>query len=96
MDSRIRRSRSHDVTRDGKRGAWRREPLAWLATAVFAASVAGSVWTIVVATRNADEPLPTHERRVVGVPITHAPARATTAGDAATTAGDDESRAVRR
>lgn len=71
MGSRIPPSRSRDASRDGERGAWRREPLVWLAAAVFAASIAGSAWTIVIASRHADEPLPAHERRVIGVPVAH-------------------------
>jgi hypothetical protein len=76
MGSRTRPTRGPDLARGGERGAWRREPLVWLAAAVFVASVAASAWTIVVATRHADEPLPTHERSVIGMPVAHAPGAA--------------------
>jgi hypothetical protein len=73
MGSRTRNARSPDVAGDGRRGAWHRQPLVWLAAAVFAASVAASAWTIVVAARHGDEPLPAHTRRVMDVPLAHAP-----------------------
>jgi hypothetical protein len=74
MDSRTGSSLSPDVARAGTRRTWRREPLVWLAAAVFAASVAASAWTIVIAARHADEPLAAHARSVAGMPVTHVPA----------------------
>jgi hypothetical protein len=80
MGSRTRSSPGPDLARGGERGAWWREPLVWLAAVVFVASVAASAWTIVVAARHADEPLPTHGRSVIGVPVAHAPGAAPAGG----------------
>lgn len=44
-----------DTTRP--RPVWRRDPVVWLGTAVFAASVAGCAWMVVLGLRYHDEPL---------------------------------------
>lgn len=41
--------------------AWYRQGIVWLGAAVFAASIAGSLWLIRVAERYADPPLPAAE-----------------------------------
>jgi hypothetical protein len=38
-------------------GAWYRQPVLWLGAAIFAASLAGCVWTIVLGARHADVPV---------------------------------------
>jgi len=38
--------------------AWFRQPVLWLGAAIFVASLAGCIVTIVIATRNADVPVP--------------------------------------
>jgi len=38
--------------------AWFRQPVLWLGVAIFVASLLGCVITIVIATRNADVPVP--------------------------------------
>lgn len=56
-----------------RRGAWYAQPVVWLGIAVFAASIAGCAWLIVVAARYDDAKLPTtHE--VFGVPVKTPPA----------------------
>jgi hypothetical protein len=55
--------------------AWYRQPVLWLGAAIFAASLAGCVWLIVLGARHADAPVDTATpHAVLGVP-THAPAR---------------------
>lgn len=48
--------------------AWYRQPVLWLGTAVFLASMAGCVWLIVLGVRHADTPLDT-SHTVFGVPV---------------------------
>ncbi|MEP7139039.1 MAG: hypothetical protein ABI745_05395 [Caldimonas sp.] len=55
------------------RGAWYRQPIVWLGSAVFAASIAGCVWLIVVAERNVDPPLPVDGLQILKVPLTRTP-----------------------
>jgi hypothetical protein len=50
------------------RSAWYRQPILWLGAFVFAASMAGCVWLIVVGNRYADTPLDT-SHTVFGVPV---------------------------
>ena len=38
--------------------AWFRQPVLWLGVAIFVASLMGCIVTIVIATRNADVPVP--------------------------------------
>lgn len=52
-------------------GAWYRQPVVWLGILVFAASIAGCVWIIVVGHRHADTPLETSGRSILGVPAAH-------------------------
>ncbi|HHX82915.1 MAG TPA: hypothetical protein GX696_08045 [Pseudomonadaceae bacterium] len=40
---------------------WYRQPIVWLAAVLFAASLAGCVWLIVMAQRYGDPPIPTDE-----------------------------------
>lgn len=40
---------------------WYRQPIVWLAAVLFAASLAGCVWLIVMAQRYGDPALPTDE-----------------------------------
>lgn len=47
--------------------AWYHQPIVWLGILVFAASVAGCIWLIVVGVRYADTPLDT-ANTVLGVP----------------------------
>jgi hypothetical protein len=48
--------------------SWYRQPVLWLGAVVFAASMAGCVWLIVVSSRYADVPLDT-SHTVFGVPV---------------------------
>lgn len=48
---------------------WYRQPIIWLGAALFALSLAGCVWLIVVAQRYADPPVPTGDA-VFRVPLT--------------------------
>jgi hypothetical protein len=50
------------------RDRWYRQPVLWLAALLFAASLAGCVWLIVVAERHADPAVPTEET-VFKVPL---------------------------
>ncbi|HWK52930.1 MAG TPA: hypothetical protein VNR18_01055 [Hyphomicrobiales bacterium] len=47
---------------------WYRQPILWLGVVLFAASLAGCVWLIVVAQRHADPAVPTAEA-VFNVPL---------------------------
>lgn len=58
---------SPDVT-DKPNSSWYRQPVLWFGIAIFAASIAGCVWLIVVSMRYADTPLPT-SHAVFGVPV---------------------------
>ena len=55
---------------------WYRQPFAWLAVAVFMASLAGCIWIIVVSVQYRDEPLPVPAHSVLGVPAPPRPAPA--------------------
>lgn len=58
--------------------AWYRQGIVWLGAAVFAASMAGSVWLIHVAERYTDPPLPAADLpagpRLLKVPLARAAA----------------------
>ncbi|MBP1473197.1 hypothetical protein J7I44_02740 [Frateuria sp. MAH-13] len=58
--------------------AWYRQPVLWLGAVIFAASLAGCIWTIVLGARHADLPLDMTERphTLLDMPM-HAPARET-------------------
>jgi hypothetical protein len=66
----------HDLAVDtGAR--WYRQPILWLGAAIFAASLAGCVWMIVLGARHADEPVDAPPP-LMGVPSTthdHRPAK---------------------
>lgn len=49
--------------------AWYRQGIVWLAAAVFALSIAGCIWLIVVGERYADPPLPVAAPQVLKVPV---------------------------
>jgi len=49
--------------------AWHRQPVLWLGLAIFAASLAGCVWMIVLGARHADVPLPTAGGEIMKVPL---------------------------
>lgn len=65
-----RRAESATATRHG---AWYRQPVVWLGTLVFAASIAGCIWIIVVGVRHADVPVDTAHGSVFGVPSASLP-----------------------
>jgi hypothetical protein len=65
----IRPTRNDDAPRDNSR-AWYRQGIVWLGVAVFAASIAGCIWLIVVAGRNADPELPVAGPQIMKVPVT--------------------------
>ncbi|MEO7063191.1 MAG: hypothetical protein ABI082_05365 [Dokdonella sp.] len=57
---------------DSKRsGDWYRQPVVWLGLLLFAASLAGCVWMIVLGARHADTPVPTAGGEVFRVPLAH-------------------------
>lgn len=53
--------------------AWYRQPIVWLCAAVFAFSLAGCVWLIVVSSVDADATLPVDGLKVLKVPLTRPP-----------------------
>ena len=55
-----------------RRGSWYSQPVVWLGIAVFAASLAGCVWLILVAARYGDARIPT-SHQVFGVPAQQPP-----------------------
>jgi hypothetical protein len=48
--------------------AWYRQPVLWLGALIFAGSLAGCVWMIVLGAHHADTPLDT-SHTVFGVPV---------------------------
>ena len=48
--------------------AWYRQPVLWLGVLIFAGSLAGCVWMIVLGANHADTPLDT-SHTVFGVPV---------------------------
>ncbi|MGD9944174.1 MAG: hypothetical protein AB7L76_18965 [Burkholderiaceae bacterium] len=54
---------------------WHRQPLFWLGALILAASLAGCVWMIVLATRYPDPPLDEAGFKILKMPL-HAPAAA--------------------
>lgn len=48
--------------------AWYRQPIVWLGVLVFAGSMGGCIWLIMVGNRYADTPLDT-SHTVFGVPV---------------------------
>lgn len=70
---------SDEAARRDPSRAWYRQGIVWLGMAVFAASVAGSVWLIAVAERYADPPLPVAGPKVLKeVPAARPPRAAST------------------
>ena len=51
------------------RVGWHRLPVVWLGIFVFAASIAGCVWMIVLGARHADSPLPTAGGEIMKMPL---------------------------
>ena len=49
-------------------GAWR-QPIVWLGTAIFVASLAACIVTIVIASRHADVPVDPAAIRVMAIPL---------------------------
>lgn len=49
--------------------AWYRVPVVWLGILIFAVSIAGCIWIIVVSTRYHDEPVTAPARAVLGMPV---------------------------
>lgn len=51
-------------------GAWYRQPVLWLGATIFAASLAGCVWTIVLGARHADMPVQAMQpHSLLGMPM---------------------------
>lgn len=65
-------------TDQARAGDWYRQPVLWLGLLLFAASLAGCVWMIVLGARHADVPVPTAGGEVFRVPIARPPAPADT------------------
>jgi len=75
MRSRIPRPAGvHDVNGIRAGDAWYRQPVLWLGALIFAASLAGCVWMVVLASRHADAPVETAGASVLKVPLARAPA----------------------
>lgn len=68
----------NELSKPGVNNAWYRQPIAWLGIFVFALSMAGCVWMIVVAMQNPDVPTYKPDRAVLGVPTTRPASSATT------------------
>ena len=49
--------------------AWYRQSIVWIGAVVFAASIAGCVWLIVVAERYDDPPLPIGGLQILKMPL---------------------------
>jgi hypothetical protein len=62
-------------------GRWYRQPLAWLAALVLAASLGAIAVTIVVAERYPDDSLPVTDRRVLKAPVAREPDAPSTSAD---------------
>lgn len=67
------RPRLSDARAREAAGAWYRQPIVWVGAAVFAASIAGCVWLIVVAERYNDPPLPATGLQILKMPLTRPP-----------------------
>jgi hypothetical protein len=62
----------------GSGDAWYRQGIVWLAAAIFAASIAGCLWLLVVGQRYVDPPLPQAGPELLKMPVAPAPAPAAT------------------
>lgn len=58
-----------DSRSQGATSAWYRQPIVWLGAAVFAFSLAGCAWIIVVSSVDADATLPVDGLTVLKVPL---------------------------
>jgi uncharacterized membrane protein len=56
--------------------AWHRQPVAWLAAAIFVATLAACIVTIVIALRHGDAPADTDAKQVMAIPLAKPPAAA--------------------
>jgi predicted small integral membrane protein len=54
--------------------AWHRQPVAWLAAAIFVATLAGCIATILIAMKHADVPVESGTARVMTIPLATTPA----------------------
>jgi hypothetical protein len=68
----IRPTRNDATPRD-KSGAWYAQVIVWLGAAVFAASIAGCIWLILIAHDYADPELPVSGPQVMKVPVARPP-----------------------
>ena len=66
-------SRQSTLPRPQNRERWYRSPILWLGAAMFAASLAGCIVTILLALEHADTPLSVEGERLLNVPAAHAP-----------------------
>jgi hypothetical protein len=48
---------------------WHRQPVLWLGLVLFAASIAGCAWMIVLGARHADTPLPIAGGEIMKMPL---------------------------
>jgi len=62
-----------DSRSQGATSAWYRQPIVWLGAAVFALSLAGCAWLIVVSAVDADAALPVDGLTVLKVPLSPPP-----------------------
>ncbi len=58
------------------RHGWLRQPLFWLGALILAASLAGCLWMIVLASRHPDPPLDTPGGQILRMPLGGQPAGA--------------------
>jgi len=56
--------------------AWHRQPVAWLAAAIFVATLVGCIVTIVTASRHGDAPVDTGAKQLMAIPLAEPPASA--------------------
>ncbi len=71
MRNRILIRRNREVSISHGHHAWQRQPILWLGAAIFAASLAGCVWMIVVALHDADAPLADADGAAMDMPGLH-------------------------
>jgi len=68
---------SRDIAANSHASAWYRQPVVWLGIVIFAASLGGCIWMIVLGAQHGDTPLDTAPRTVFGVPASAHSAAAT-------------------
>lgn len=71
-------TKKNDLNKPGVDNTWYRQPILWLGMFVFALSMAGCIWMIVLAVQNPDIPTYKPDRAVLGVPMTKPAPSATT------------------